>query len=383
MPRSRLVWYTVGMNDREHSIEDSPAHQPGTVPSGQGQPPTPEPIDTVELSNELSRKEPLLQVPDAGGPRPDGPTPVEAALGQPSPEPASKAGHPSRRIWLPVTLFVVTCLSTFWVGATHWEPDSFMASTLEMRRAVIRGWDQGLIYMLCVLGILMAHEMGHFVATLRYKIPASLPFFIPMPIMPIGTMGAVIAMDGRRADRKQIFDVGLAGPLAGLVLAVPILWIGVAQLDLSRPANGSLALDCPWLVAIFYDLLHSGGPELRPVATGQLNPYFMAGWVGLLITGLNMMPVSQLDGGHVLYTLLGKRAHWVARALLLGAIAFMVFFDSYKWSAMVILVALIGTDHPPTADDRVPLGWPRTILGCASLAIPVLCLPPWLVHISM
>jgi membrane-associated protease RseP (regulator of RpoE activity) len=123
--------------------------------------------------------------------------------------------------------------------------------------------------------------------------------------------------------------------------------------------------------------------QLRPEFAGvdrvwlnQLNPFFMAGWVGLLITGLNMLPVSQLDGGHVVYTLFRHRAHWVARCFLLIAITYVVYADAFIWAPMVVLVTLIGTDHPPTANDTLPLGWFRTALGLASLAIPVLCFPP-------
>ena len=117
-----------------------------------------------------------------------------------------------------------------------------------------------------------------------------------------------------------------------------------------------------------------GLPEVR---TGQLNAPFMAGWVGLLITGLNMLPVSQLDGGHVIYSLLGRRAHVAARAFIFFAILFVVFDDNAMiWSPMVILVILLGVDHPPTSNDRVSIGRTRTILGWASLSIPLLCFPP-------
>ena len=123
--------------------------------------------------------------------------------------------------------------------------------------------------------------------------------------------------------------------------------------------------------------MHS--PDLSTVDTlwiSQVNPYFMAAWVGLLITGLNMMPISQLDGGHVIYALLLKRGHWVARIFLFAAIAYVVFADAGMWSVMIIIVVLIGTDHPPTYNDHMPLGRFRTVLGYASLTIPLICFPP-------
>ena len=289
-----------------------------------------------------------------------------------------------RRVKLPLTLFIITCLSTFWAGATHWEPSlhlgNVQAGKETVSRLILDNGSTGLIYMACVLAILLTHEMGHFLATVRYRIPASYPFFIPVPITPIGTMGAVIGMDGLRANRKEMFDIGLAGPIAGLVVAVPILWIGITQLDFTQPATGQFEFDCPLLARLMLARINPHGyqPGLD-ITSHQLNPYFMAGWVGLLITGLNMLPVSQLDGGHVLYTLFGKQANWIARGFLFLAIVLIVtnWQRAWIWTPMIVLVTLIGADHPPTADDNMPLGWFRTTLGLVSLMIPILCFPPF------
>jgi membrane-associated protease RseP (regulator of RpoE activity) len=239
---------------------------------------------------------------------------------------------------------------------------------------------EGLLYMGCVLAILMTHEMGHFLMAMLYRVRASLPYFIPLPISPIGTMGAVIAMDSRIANRKQIFDIGLAGPLAGLVIAVPIMWIGVQRMEFAPKGPDSLQL--PWAMqlavqAVHPDKYHSGDGFALSLA----NPFLMAGWVGLLVTGLNMLPVSQLDGGHVTYALLGKKAHWLARGFMAVALGYLIFnYFAYGkfpgWILMIALVLLIGTDHPPTRDDTVQLGWFRTALGYASLLIPVFCFVP-------
>ena len=113
-----------------------------------------------------------------------------------------------------------------------------------------------------------------------------------------------------------------------------------------------------------------------PIWLNQLNPYFAAGWVGFLITGLNMFPVGQLDGGHVMYTLFGKFSHWVADGIVVLAIAYMVYAQQMVLILMVLLLLIFGTRHPPTADDNVPLGWFRTTLGIVSLSIPILCFPP-------
>lgn len=287
-----------------------------------------------------------------------------------------------RRKLLPFVLFLLTCASTFFVGACQWAPHVYLAGVfandlMPLRRVIYSNWDQGLIYMACVLAILLTHEMGHFLATLWYRIPASYPYTLPLPITPLGTLGAVIGMDGLRANRRQMFDIGIAGPLAGLVVAVPILLIGVNQLDFTQPAFGAFRLGNPLFVDLLLQMQQPEGYVAgTPVWSGQLNPYFMAGWVGFLITGLNMMPVSQLDGGHVIYTMFRKKAHWIARIFMLTAIIWVFTSGNRAFVLMIVLIMFVGTDHPPTSNDEMPLGWFRMALGIASLLIPVFCFAP-------
>ncbi len=297
---------------------------------------------------------------------------------EPAPTPHNVRRVRPRRKRLPAILFALTCVSTFLAGATGWLPLEYLVApdATGFRQAILRNWQEGLIYMGCLLAILLTHEMGHFVATLCYRIPASLPFFLPFPISPVGTMGAVIAMDGTKANRKEMFDIGLAGPLAGLIVAVPILWIGIQQIDWTAPQHGPFTLDAPLAVRLALEHTHPAGYQSgADIWYSQLNPYFMAGWVGLLITGLNMLPVSQLDGGHVIYTLFGKRSYWIARGFMVLVIAYVIYAKAAMWTPMVLLVLLIGVVHPPTRDDTVRLGWFRTALGLVSLSIPLLCFP--------
>jgi Zn-dependent protease len=304
--------------------------------------------------------------------------PVHGA-GTPSFEPApSDCNNRPRRMRLPAILFAITCASTFFAGATGWLPAAYII-TLDadgMRQAIVRNWQDGLIYMGCVLAILLTHEMGHFLATLRHRVPASLPFFLPLPISPIGTMGAVIVMDGRKANRPETFDIGLAGPLAGLAVIVPIMWIGIQQIDWTAPRYGPFLIDMPLAVRWFLEQTRPAGYQPgSDIWYSQLNPYFMAGWVGLLVTGLNMLPVSQLDGGHVIFTLFGKRSRWIARGFMAVALIYILYAQAGMWTLMVLLVLLVGIDHPPTRDDTVRLGWFRITIGLLSLLIPVLCFP--------
>jgi membrane-associated protease RseP (regulator of RpoE activity) len=295
---------------------------------------------------------------------------------------ATQAGHRlsvatvqrprSRRVFLPVFLFVATCLSTFIAGALDWDPATYLAGD-NAGRKIAENWQQGAIYAAAVVGILLTHEMGHFVQTVRYGVPASLPFFIPVPFLVTGTMGAVIGMEGARADRKQLFDIGISGPWAGLLVALPITWFGI-QNATAMKGSPPIVLGDP---LIFKLMTHYLRPDIAADAIlRKNNPLLMAGWVGMLITGLNMLPISQLDGGHVIYGLFGRSAKWIARGFMILAILFIVVGEHYNWSIMLIIVILLGVDHPPTRDDNVRLGWKRWAFGFASLTIPVLCFTP-------
>ena len=279
---------------------------------------------------------------------------------------------PSRRVVLPLVLFGATCFSTFLAGALDFNPGYYL-ETSQADRVISANWSQGLVYMAAVIGILLCHEMGHFLQTVRYHVPASLPYFIPVPILMTGTMGAVIGMEGSRANRKQLFDIGISGPLAGLVVALPIIWFGIKTAQVVPP-EAEFQLGDPLIFKLLAGYLR---PDLPAGAVlDKNNPLLMAGWVGMLITGLNMLPISQLDGGHVIYGLFGRRSYLVARTFLITAIAFIVLGEHYNWTVMLVLVIMLGVDHPPTSHDNVPLGFWRNVLGLASLGIPVFCFTP-------
>lgn len=291
-----------------------------------------------------------------------------------------------RRVVLPLILFFATCLSTFFVACCQWSPERAILTSISdvegdltlIRRMIMVNWQQGLTFMICLMSILLAHEMGHFVMTLVYRIPASFPVFLPFPLSPLGTFGAVIAMHANHANRREIFDVGIAGPLAGLVVTIPLLLIGVSRLDLSTAPDTGFGFESPlvvvWLMKLF--AVPGAAEQGYVVWCNQLNPFYAAAWFGLIMTAINMFPIGQLDGGHTTYTLFGKAAHWIARGTLVAGIAFIVYLGTPTLAVMIVLLLLIGPDHPPTTDDNVPLGLPRIVIGLASLTIPVLCFPP-------
>jgi hypothetical protein len=305
-----------------------------------------------------------------------------------------------RYVALPLLLFLATCISTFWTGSVDWKPlihwNDLLHGTKSFWEKLPQGsplaalqqgfavahidWQAGLLYMGAVMGILLAHEMGHFLVALRYRIPASLPYFIPVPILPFGTMGAVIGMEGSKANRREMFDLGIAGPLAGLAVTLPILWIGILRLPHAPEGDpfwfpDSFCFHNPLLLQFLIAHLRPDYPTPQVFYINQFNPFLMAGWVGMLVTGLNALPIGQLDGGHTAYALLRQQGHVLARGLIILAIVMIVLFELYIWLIMLFLVILLGTDHPPTADDSVDIGWFRWVLGWAALLLPVYCFP--------
>jgi membrane-associated protease RseP (regulator of RpoE activity) len=302
---------------------------------------------------------------------------------------------PKERVLLPAVLFAATCLSTFWTGAVDWKPyahrdsiekavsifwqnapQSYSGAFREAVASLHLNWSQGLVYMAAVLAILLTHEMGHFLVALRYGVPASLPFFIPVPVLPFGTMGAVISLEGSQANRRQMFDLGLIGPLAGLLVAIPITIVGICHLPKQPMQGEGLMFHNPLLIRYLIDYLRPGYVASTSIYLNQFNPYLMAGWVGMFVTGLNMLPVSQLDGGHVAYSLLERGAHTLARGLLVFTILYVLYTEQYSWVVMLVIVILLGIDHPPTADDNIEIGPLRRALGWLALLIPILCLSP-------
>jgi membrane-associated protease RseP (regulator of RpoE activity) len=224
----------------------------------------------------------------------------------------------------------------------------------------------GIAFAVPLMTILLCHEFGHFLQAVRYGVPASWPYFIPLPQSLIGTMGAVIVMQPGMGNRRSLFDIGITGPLAGLV---PALMFTIIGLNLSEyihvtPHTQAVMLGRPLIFDFLAEVILGPRPDGMAIS---MHPIATAGWVGIFITALNLFPIGQLDGGHVLYALLLKRAHGIAQMMLFAAMAGVILFGYWGWSLMILLLMLMGPIHPPTANDQVPLGTGRTILGWASL----------------
>ncbi len=231
-------------------------------------------------------------------------------------------------------------------------------------------------YCIAIMAILSAHEMGHYLMSRRYRVSATLPMFIPFPYSPFGTLGAIIKMKGAIPNRRALFDIGAAGPLAGLALTIPVIIMGLRFSKVV--AVGQLPTQSVTTLgdSLLFSLLQY--VSLGPIPAGYdvvLHPLAYAGWVGLFVTALNLLPMGQLDGGHILYSLCGRRSIILFK-LTWGALALITLTLNPTWFLLIILLLFIGLKHPPPLDDITPLDNKRKLLGLFTLVIFILSFTP-------
>ena len=278
--------------------------------------------------------------------------------------------------WTNVILFVLTVISTLFAGSIWFHIDVF-SNPLQMWQA----WP----FTVAIMTVLGVHELGHYALSRYHGVDASLPYFIPVPTL-IGTMGAVIRMKGHMPNRKALFDIGVAGPLAGLVATVVITVIGLS-LDPIIPPDDIVAsedavqiqLGFPYLLELIAFLI---GQPLT-FEQGNIHPVVIGAWVGMLVTFLNMLPAGQLDGGHILRAMAGdaqKRIASLVPVALFGLAGYLYVIDDYAlrhvfiwvfWGLLVLAVTRLGPAQP--IDDETELGTPRVLIGLLTFVLGLLC----------
>ncbi|MFQ5855784.1 MAG: site-2 protease family protein [Anaerolineae bacterium] len=298
--------------------------------------------------------------------------------------PTPEVGKVSRP-WINILLFATTIVTTLMAGA-FLERQPRPWASLDALLA-------GAPFAIAILSILGTHELGHYVVARHYGIKVTLPYFIPFfPFFPfgIGTMGAVIRMKSPMTSRKALFDVGLAGPIAGLIIAIPVLTIGLLQSDLvpahSMGRGMTLLLGKPLLFKAVSRLVLGPLPENVRVA---LSPIAFAGWVGLFVTAMNLLPTGQLDGGHIAYAVWGRGHRFLAQTTFVGLIAMGIvpFFLNLLpgvepvpgwsgWLIWALLLSAFGLRHPPALDDVTPLTGPRIIAGILAIVLLITLITP-------
>lgn len=262
--------------------------------------------------------------------------------------------------FLSLLLFALTLLSVIFTGIFMGERPSLLS---------------GLLFAVALLGSLGAHELGHYFVSRQFGSSVSPPYFIPMPLSPFGTMGAIIRMKSPPLNRRALLRIGAAGPLAGLVIGIPMLIIGlllsrVESLPTDRPyyMEGNSILYLLIKLVIFGQILPSGGKDVF------LHPMAFAGWASLMVTGLNLIPAGQLDGGHIAYAILGEKAKLLTW-FIVGALIVMSFWWQ-GWFIWALLIAFLGREHAKPMDEVTPLKPADRLIAVAMFIIFALLFTP-------
>jgi membrane-associated protease RseP (regulator of RpoE activity) len=276
-------------------------------------------------------------------------------------------------------LFLLTALTTTAAGALHYSAflDGFGATHVALSWVQLAGG--GLWFSVPFLGFLTAHEFGHYGAARWHGLRPSLPYYLPAPLPMTGSLGAVIVFRGQFPNRRVLFDFAAGGPIAGFVVAVIALALGLLWSPIERLPEKFVGawlgepLLFQWLAAAIKG----------PVADGSslnLHPTALAGWLGLLFTMMNLAPISQLDGGHIAYAVVRRHSRWFTLGGLASLVFFIAWWRAYSWTLWVVLLLvimrLVGWEHPPSLDDETPLDATRLCLAAVIVAILVVCFIP-------
>lgn len=281
----------------------------------------------------------------------------------PSAENLNRAETRTRFPWLNLLLFMITIFTTLLAGALHQGTDVFRNPSHLVR---------GIPFSFTLMAILLTHEMGHYLASRYHRVTATLPYFIPAPSI-IGTFGAFIRMTSPIMNKRALLDIGAAGPIAGFIVAIAAVAVGLKFSPvIETPALGGLKLGSPLIFTLISDLMLGPIPENADVL---LHPIAFAGWIGLFVTALNLIPIGQLDGGHIVYAVFGHRHRTVSLAM----IPILVLFGLYGWPGWLlwaVIPLIFGIRHPPLMDADTPLDGQRKAIGWISLAILILTFTP-------
>jgi len=271
-----------------------------------------------------------------------------------------------RKYTMHIILFLITFFTTSWAWVYFSQEANIFAEPSKI-------W-LGLPFSIPLMTILLAHEMGHYIMSKRHNVESTLPYFIPFPNI-IGTMGAVIKMKSQIPDREALIDIGMAGPLAGIVVTIPIMFIGLMMSNLTisiySEATGGIFLGESIIFVVFSWILYG---RLPPNLHISLHPIAFAGWIGLLVTFMNLFPVSQLDGGHISYALFGRRHKVLGKITCIALLLMSIFY--WPWFIWMVFVLFIGLGHPPPIDDSGVISKKKRVLGYICLAIFLLTFVP-------
>jgi len=282
-------------------------------------------------------------------------------------------------LWRYVVLFVLTLLSTTQAGGLHYVSFTTAFSDQIPRMPIFSLLLHGLWYSLSILAILGCHELGHYFACRYYRVDSSRPYFLPMPFLLTGTLGAFIRIRAPIPGKRALFDIGIAGPIAGFLVALPVLLIGMhlsSVVKLPTSFRGEVfELGEPLLFKAAEWLTFGSIPDGYSV---NMHPMAFAAWFGMLATALNLFPIGQLDGGHISYAVLGRRSTAVTMVMVPCLIGLSFVSTSWiVWTVLTVgMLLLFGPRHPRVVDEEIPLDRSRLWLAAFALLMFVLCFTP-------
>ena len=288
-----------------------------------------------------------------------------------------KSKKKEKPVWINFALLIATILTTTLAGSLQWA--GIYAAPLADIFSPNYLFDCFLFFSLPLLAILGVHEMGHYIASKKHHVAASLPFFIPLPPpFILGTFGAFISTREPIPNRKSLLDIGVSGPICGFLIAIPVSILGLYLMQQNPiiPSAGSEGF------IIIYPLLLEGLGSFFSIPPNTIiHPTMFAGWVGLFITALNLMPIGQLDGGHVIRALFKEKSKyitWISIMLLLGWGFYVTYTTGYSgWLIFLMFILfMIGTQHPAPLNEFSPLDTNRKLIGVVALIIFILCIAP-------
>ncbi|MEM6531065.1 MAG: site-2 protease family protein [Myxococcota bacterium] len=319
------------------------------------------------------------------------PEPLSALIGEAPPVPKAPERSPQQppparsfeppRLRVALALFVLTCVTTTAVHLTLTHQPGGLRELMLMVYEKPKLLRPALIYALALMGILLVHDLGHSLAAIRNKVQQSYPYFIPFPSV-IGTLGSIVFLRAPPKTRGTLLRVGASGPLIGMAVAIPVTAYGLtlsAPLNMDEVPGGSTWLGNSLLFTALAEFFSPNGIEV------QLHPLAFAGWVAMFVTSLNLIPASQLDGGHISYALFGKKAWILAITVVIGLLAyglFLTFDGTYgayagaPWLIWGTLLFVLGTGHPPVRDPQLPLKATEIMAALCAVALLVATFVP-------
>jgi membrane-associated protease RseP (regulator of RpoE activity) len=294
--------------------------------------------------------------------------PITDIRAEEAPQPVEIPQQARPRVWINVLLFFGTVLTTLLAGTVLAEANPFAHPELIYK---------GIPFSVALMSILLSHELGHYLMSRKHRVDATLPYFIPAPTI-VGTFGAVIRMNSNVPDRRALLDIGATGPVVGFVVSIPCLVIGLGYSEAIPGTSGGMIFGS----SILLEVVSKGFfPSIPDGYVINIHPVALAGWLGLLVTMMNLLPIGMMDGGHIAYALFGDWHRHISWAMIV-ILLIMGIVGWFGWAIWAVVNVFFGLRHPPPINPELPLDRKRKILAAVAAVIFIITFVPAPVSLS-